>query len=774
MQKYINDADAKSASSTLPKFDFPASATTALPVVYRTYARKEHDAVPRESVSEVKNRVLTGLFELGNFTKEEEHKIRLYFETNKLFPSGRAMWCLGTEFSKQPENYYSLYNCNNIRTKTFDDMGDNFEFLMMGSGVGEILELDNVNELPPITSQINLTIKGEYGITLQPLENTKVSVKTTKALIEVGDSRQGWVNAYVALLKLAANPDSDIWNVTVDVSNIREAGKVIKGFGGRSNPVGFIPLLKRVVEITNNAIGRQLKPIEVSMLVNEAAKCTVAGNVRRSAKMQQFSQTDIEAGLAKTNLWTQDSEGNWKADSAKDALRMSNFTRVWHTKPTREDILEALQIQFNTAEGAIMYAPEAIARANNDILNTPHKKKKFITRYCQDKKEGELYLVELNNGYIEENELDHRMHRYGLNPCGEIIGSNYFCNLIEVHANQLDPNDLDEQKDVFYIAGLEVASLLHHEFTKEQYRFSREIDPIVGVSFTGLFDFFVTMFGVEWLEWWQGGRSRDHAKAEAFLTKEAFTLTTWKNSAEQGVSEYCKRNGLNIPNRFTTVQPAGTKSLLTGASPGWHPPKSSRYIRRITFAKNDPVALACIDYGYPVVPSQSNKDEAGNLLNDPFDPRCTEWLVEIPFEMSWANDPGCDQINPSKFSVKAQFDFYMQVQNHYTTHNTSATLEYRESEIEEFADILYQTIQEDTGYISAAMMARFDANETMPRLPFEPISKERYEQLLTEVVNRRKSDDFYALLLKHDTTVEDTAGPSGCDSDKCFFPVKAK
>ena len=62
------------------------------------------------------------------------------------------------------------------------------------------------------------------------------------------------------------------------------------------------------------------------------------------------------------------------------------------------------------------------------------------------------------------------------------------------------------------------------------------------------------------------------------------------------------------------VQPAGTKSLLTGAAPGWHPPKAQRFIRRITFRKNDPIALACMDYGYSVVPSQSDKDEKGCLL----------------------------------------------------------------------------------------------------------------------------------------------------------------
>jgi adenosylcobalamin-dependent ribonucleoside-triphosphate reductase len=138
---------------------------------------------------------------------------------------------------------------------------------------------------------------------------------------------------------------------------------------------------------------------------------------------------------------------------------------------------------------------------------------------------------------------------------------------------------------------------------------------------------------------------------------------------------------------------AGTKSLLTGASPGWHPPKAQRFIRRITFRKNDPVAMACIDYGYSVVPSQSDKDDNGNLLNDPFDPRCTEWLVEIPVEVPWANLPGADEVAIEKFSAAAQFDFYMQVQKHYTTHNTSATIEFREPEIEFLGERIYQAIQ---------------------------------------------------------------------------------
>jgi ribonucleotide reductase class II len=213
-----------------------------------------------------------------------------------------------------------------------------------------------------------------------------------------------------------------------------------------------------------------------------------------------------------------------------------------------------------------------------------------------------------------------------------------------------------------------------------------------------------------------------------------------------------------------------TKSLLTGASPGWHPPKAQRFIRRITFRKDDPVARACMDYGYSIIPSQSDKDENGQLLNDPFDPRCTEWLVEIPVSVSWADLDGADMVDISKFDVMAQFDFYMQVQKFYTRHNTSATLELREAEIEPLGKKIYEAIRDDEGYISAALLARFDDLQTFPRLPFEPIDKATYEKLSAEVLVRRQSDDFYASLLRYDSGELMDAGPAGCDSDKCMFP----
>lgn len=343
------------------------------------------------------------------------------------------------------------------------------------------------------------------------------------------------------------------------------------------------------------------------------------------------------------------------------------------------------------------------------------------------------------------------------------------CNLSEIHLNQIDPHNLKEQEEAFTAGAISVATLLNHKFMEPRYQISRELDPIVGVSFTGLFDFFVKAFGISWLHWWSAGRPETPEGLE-FKRREQEYLTRWREIVRQAVWDYCDRHGLKRPNRYTTVQPSGTKSLLTGASPGWHPPKATRFIRRITFRKNDPVALACIDYGYNVIPSQSDKDENGNLLNDPFSPLCTEWLVEIPVAVAWADLPGADQVDISKFSVLAQFDFAMQVQRHYVTHNTSSTWELRSDEIEALGRKIYQAIQNNDGYISAALLARFDDHQSFPRLPFEPISHETYEQLCQDILKRRKTDDFHAALAAYSTGYAEEAGPAGCDSDKCLFP----
>ena len=751
--------------------DFPITAPAANPVFYRTYSRKT--AQGRESWHQVAERNLGGLRKLGHLNDEEVSLLRRMQQQQKALPSGRWLWIGGTDWIEQSENFSGAYNCTSTNLVDWDAFGLMMDLAMMGCGTGAIIEPRLIERLPVVRNR--LVIESVTNIGSTPADQRQQDTTTTIAghhvSIKVGDTRRGWVASYQQLLNLCSDErfDGDI-HIAVDLSDVRPVGETLKGFGGMANPVKLKDLYPRVAQILAKAIGRQLTSVECCLLIDEAAVTIVAGNIRRSAGMRQFAADDQAAAGAKDNLWQQDSDGNWRIDPERDALRMANHTRVFHTRPSRETVLEAVVKQFQSGEGAIQFAPEAIARSNADLLPTPELRAEFVGIYCDQGREEAGRWLTLHHSEITPAELEHRLGRYGLNPCGEILGADFHCNLAEIHLNQIDPADHQAQEDAFKAGGLAVACLLNHRFEVERYRQSRAWDPIVGVSFTGLFDFFVHAFGTPWLTWWEAGRP-DTAEGQAFKSQEAAYLSRWKQIVNQAVWDYCDRQGLRRPNRCTTVQPAGTKSLLTGASPGWHPPKAQRFIRRITFRKNDPVALACMDYGYTIVPSQSDKDEQGRLLDDPFDPRCTEWLVEIPTEVSWANIPGADAVEINNFSAMAQFDFYMQVQKHYTAHNTSATVEFREHEIEPLADAIHNAIDAGDGYISAALLARFDANATFPRLPFEPIDAATYQRLNAEVAQRRRTACFFEALQRYDGGELLEAGPAGCDSDKCLLPL---
>ena len=1070
---------------------FPESAPAGLPVFFRTYSRRSLSG-ERETWEQVCDRTLQGLIEVGLLNSEEAALIDRMQRQMKSLPSGRWLWVGGTEWIEKPENFSGAYNCTSTNVVDWRAFGLMMDLAMMGCGTGAVLEPKYINQLPEIRNRLNVTVQGEIGTTPAALrrEKTQINIEGDSVTIHVGDSRGGWVKSYQTLLELSSDERfSGEVKVLIDLSDVRGVGELLKGFGGVANPVKLPELYERCASILNKANGRQLNSVECCLLIDAAAVVVVAGNVRRSAGMRQGDSNDELFANAKANLWQQDENGNWRIDPERDALRMANHTRVFHRQPTEEECITAVRQQYYSGEGAIQYAPEAIARANADILHTPELKQDFLKVYALSQNEAIRWLQHYYPE-ISDEETEHRLSRYALNPCGEITGANFHCvsgdtllitrdsirkikdavgeeieiwngsrwskvipfqtntgqklyrvrfgdgsyldvteyhrffvkdrfgksyqevqtkdllthskyrlhtepfvieyqdgeaidpayaytlgmavgdgtldkngnakirlynkkaelialgkksparnydylpsfvdvtdmgfsgellhrlkteadslnmigtwnrqailafiagladtdgsntqsngiriyvsdyervrrlqlllskcaiqssvnlmahkesstnfgkrskdlyylqitdcsdipcqrldtskgckprfkgkeqtvqsveelpgqhdtycfnepefhkgvfgntltgncNLAEIHLNQIDPYNYKEQEEAFTAGALSVAALLNHKFVEERYQKSRELDPIVGVSFTGLFDFFVNAFGVDWLRWWAEGRP-ETPEGLQFKRQEREYLTRWKDIVHRVVWEYCDRRGIKRPNRCTTVQPSGTKSLLTGASPGWHPPKAQRFIRRITFGKNDPVARACIDYGYNVVPSQSDKDENGNLLNNPFDERCTEWLVEIPVAVPWADIPGADEIDISKFSALAQMDFYMQVQRHYVQHNTSATIELRENEVEALGTRIYEAIRDQEGYISAALLARFDAHQTFPRLPFEPVIKEQYDYLMQQVKTRRQTNDFKAALSRYDSKELIEAGPAGCDSDKCL------
>ncbi len=398
--------------------NFPKTAPAANPVFFRTYSRRTPAGL-RETWDEVCSRTLQGLIELGKLNPQEAAILEQMQRNLKALPSGRWLWVGGTDWIAKPKNFSGAYNCTSTNLQDWSAFGLMMDLAMMGCGTGAILEPQHINQLPPIRNHLHVTVAGKIGNTTKELrrEYTQTNIEGNNVTIFVGDSREGWVKSYQTLLELSTDErfTGDV-QVTVDISDVRQAGETLNGFGGVANPVKLPILYENCAAILNKALGRKLNSVECCLLIDQAAVTIVAGNIRRSAGMRQFIADDQLAATAKDNLWQQDAKGNWRIDPERDALRMANHTRVFHRKPTLEECVDAVRKQYYSGEGAIQWAGEAVARANLDLLQTQALKVDFLKAYTQGT--AKQWLQERYPN-LEADELEHRLQRYGLNPCGK-------------------------------------------------------------------------------------------------------------------------------------------------------------------------------------------------------------------------------------------------------------------------------------------------------------------------------------------------------------------
>lgn len=403
---------------------FPEYAPVANPLFYRSYSRPDSMG-DYERWEQVINRSIDGLRKVGNLTPKEIERMRKAFLSCSVMPSGRWLWCGGTEWSEKNENVYGGYNCSGTAIDSIETFGYLMNFAMQGCGTGSSLEHEFISKLPIIRNKLIVVVDdskiNDDHQKIYQKDDTEIqyNIHENKITITVGDSRQGWVDSYTELLRQATF-ESDLESLTeinllIRIGKVRDAGKRLQGFGGVSNPVKLKFLYNKIADILNGAIGRQLTAEECCLVIDEAALVVVAGNVRRSAGIRQF---DSNTPLLKSNLWSQDAEGRWKIDPSKDALRMANHTRVFHHKPTIDECIDAVRSQYYSGEGAIQWAGEAIARGNVDILDTPWKKRRFLKEYDKSCDYGTYYLSKVCPYTMDDRELEHRINRYLLNPCG--------------------------------------------------------------------------------------------------------------------------------------------------------------------------------------------------------------------------------------------------------------------------------------------------------------------------------------------------------------------
>jgi len=352
---------------------------------------------------------------------------------------------------------------------------------------------------------------------------------STKALLKIGDSKEGWCEALEYYFKLTTLDEyKNIHNLTIDYSYVRPEGERLRRFGGRAS--GHKSLQRMFEKINRVFVRREtgrLKSIDILDLATIISENVVSGGVRRSAMMVICEEDDEEVINAKYNIY-KIVDGKWVEDAEISHRKMSNNSVLYHSRPSLERIKQILESIKMNGEPGFINATEALRR-------------KPTFRGC--------------------------------NPCGEILlQSKQCCNLTTnnlvgfVQGNKLDKNSLIE---VLKLSTRVAIRMTLPEVELPEWNKVMQEDKIIGVSLTGMMDM-MNKTGMNY---------EDLGK----LLKEL------REAVHEEGKRYSKELGIEAPKLMTTIKPEGSLSNLPGVSPGIHFAHSRYYIRRIRISASDPL-----------------------------------------------------------------------------------------------------------------------------------------------------------------------------------------
>jgi ribonucleoside-diphosphate reductase alpha chain len=482
------------------------------------YCRWLPDQNRRETWSEAVDRYFDYLIkrlDLANKIPLEEMKeignARQMMKDRQVFGSMRALMTAGPALDKDD---VAAYNCCYIAIKNIQDLGNILYTLACGTGVGFSVEKKNISNLPVVPETINKSMR-----------------------YIVGDSREGWADAYVEFVNALYNGI----HYEMDCSEIRPSGARLKTFGGRaSGPEPFIRLIKFTANVFYAARGRKLKPIEVHDIVCQIADSIVSGGVRRSALISLSDLSDYEMAHAKSGPW-------WEKEGHR---ALANNSVIYESKPDMGSFMQEWSSLYNSRSG------------ERGICNREA-----------------MRLIAKRAGRNDSYE-------FGTNPCSEIIlRPNQFCNLstIAVRPEDQAPQLIDKIRMATILGTLQSALTNFSYFDSNldsSFKDNCEEERLLGVSMTGIFDNKLT----------NGGEGPEELQK---------LLGALKFIARKTNDKWADYLGINRSKSITCIKPEGTTSCVAGTASGLHPRYSKFYIRRIRMAKNSPMARFMIDSGIP-------------------------------------------------------------------------------------------------------------------------------------------------------------------------------
>jgi ribonucleoside-diphosphate reductase alpha chain len=311
---------------------------------------------------------------------------------------------------------------------------------------------------------------------------------------------------------------------------------------------------------------------------------------------------------------------------------------------------------------------------------------------------------------------------WGTNPCCEIALRPFqFCNLCEVNVSDVvDQADLNARVEAAAFIGTLQAAYTDFHYLRDIWRKTTEKDALLGVGMTGIGSGAVLGLDLK--------SAADLAKVENARVAEII--------------------GVNKAARVTTVKPSGTSSLVLGTSSGIHAWHNDHYIRRIRVGKNEAI------YTYLAI-------HHPELVEDDFFKPTIQAVISVPQRAPEGSILRTEDVIDMLERVK-KFNTQWVKKGHRkgaNTNNVSATVSIKQDEWEKVGKWMWDNQETFNGL---SVLPYFSADTTYPQLPFEDITKEKFDELVQHLhgIDLSKVVEF-----DDNTALSDNAacGGNGCE-----------
>lgn len=341
----------------------------------------------------------------------------------------------------------------------------------------------------------------------------------------------------------------------------------------------------------------------------------------------------------------------------------------------------------------------------NAVKNSPSRR---ITRW-----EEELGIkIDLQD--IDSLLYAARLLKIGTNPCGE-INIRTFCNLTANVLRKKDSfEDLLYKQTIATIIGTIQSNATYFPHLRSHWKKITENERLLGVDLLGLADY-------------------------GYLNSSQ--LEKLKEQSIKVNKEYAAILRINESSAITCIKPGGNSGALVDASSSLSKRKYKYAIRNVEVDIRDPIYKVLRWSKVPGFP-KPGKETTTYLFSIPIKSPEGSLLLE--------NDPLIDQLNEWK-----------KIKLHYTEHNPSCSIYYKENELFDLIDWIYshQDIIGGLAFFPNADLSKLNVTY----LPIQKIEEDEYNKRVAEFPKIRW--ELLAIIEKEDMT--NSSRELACAGDKC-------